>query len=138
MAETVSSAALLEEFRQKEKAKQEELAKKVPLSLKLQAIRDYTDLYWIEQELEAKLEAVKREMQIKEENLEDLKAVRGNLDKIRRTKYWTVELESGKKALPGKNSKDAEEKYKEAQKQKAKFQEEQKEKNPKKAKRVKQ
>jgi hypothetical protein len=117
----------LREFRERERADLVEKEKKVPLEKKLQAIRNYTDYYWIEQELETKLEAVRRTMSKMEETLEDLKAVRGNLDKVRKTKYWKVTTAEGEKQLPGKNSEDAKEKYLETVKKKKEFQEKQKE-----------
>jgi len=130
MEGSISSGQLLKEFREKDRAEQEEKSKKVPLEKKLQSIRNYTDFYWIEQELEAKLEAVKRTMTKLEDELEDLKAVRGNLDKIRKTKYWKVVDGSIEKSLPGSSSKDAEERYRETQRKKKEFQEKQKETNP--------
>jgi uncharacterized protein YheU (UPF0270 family) len=122
----ISSEALLKEFRVREKADLEEKEKKVPLEKKLRAIRNFTDYYWIEQELETKLEAVRRTMTEMENSLEDLKAVRGNLDKIRKTKYWKVDEAGEEKLLPGKNSLDAKEKYLETVKKKKEFQEKQK------------
>jgi len=127
MEGAISSDTLLREFRERERAALVEKEKKVPLSKKLETIRNFTDYYWIEQELEAKLETIKREMARMEEQLEDLKAVRGNLDKIRKAKYWSVETEEGKKMLPGKDSAEAKTKYQESVQKKREFQEKQKE-----------
>jgi hypothetical protein len=129
MEGAISSDTLLKEFREKERATQVEKEKKVPLSKKLETIRNFTDFYWIEQELEAKLDSVKREMARMEEQLEDLKAVRGNLDKIRKAKYWSVETETGKKMLPGKDSADAKKVHQESERKKREFQEKQKDSN---------